>query len=123
MPLQYASDQLRVLTRFSLVERVPGLSEREVASFPTFELADAFRADMGPGPRHAERDIVDTQANVIRLKADATEEVELARQMELARKRKELLDLQAENAKREKEIPVSAPPVAETPKPIDSLKE
>ena len=120
MTLQYQPDQIRVLTRFSLVERVPGLDVREVASFPTFELADAYRSELGSCPKHVERDIVDTQANVVRLKADATEEVELARQMELARKRKELLDLQAENAKREKELPaLSAPPVAETPKPTD----
>jgi hypothetical protein len=122
--LQYAPDQIRILTRFSLVEEVPGLDVREVASFPTFELADQYRTDMGPGPKHVRRDIVDTQANVVRLKADATEEVELGRQLELARKRKELLDLQTENANREKTlVSVSAPPVAPTPKPTDSDKE
>lgn len=120
MSLQYAPDQIRTLTRFSLVEEVPGLDSREVAAFATFELADDYRKQLGDCPKHIRRDIVDTQANVVRLKADASEDAELTRQIELARKRKQLLDLQEQNAARERASAiVTAPPVAPIPAPTD----
>lgn len=78
--------------------------DQSIAEFDTFTAAETYQKALGRTGEHVKLFIVDKKVNVLADAADDAEQKKLDKAMEVERQRKELMDLQAANNERAKQI-------------------
>ncbi len=89
--------------RFVLKSRELDL-DQTIAEFETFTAAETYQKAIGRKGEHVKLFVVDKTVNVIADAADDAEQKKLDKAMEVERQRKELMDLQAANNERARNI-------------------